>query len=204
MKRIYITAVPLPSNFTLKPKKVECVNIDLRSDDRFTFPISRLIEATMQEGDEAVVITVRQTNDSGDENMDRLKQDLSTLRIPYQIKDITTPENQNKDALLELFKRLARAIDSQCCIYADSTFGTKTYPILLFAALNYAEKIKECELHCLIYQEQRRDAQTHQETGTYLYDITSLFYLNSVVDALSQSEAGVDEKDTIFDSLLNL
>lgn len=204
MKRIYITAVPLPSNFILKPQKVECVNLDLRSDDQLIFPISRLIEATMRDGDEAEIITVRQTNASGDENMNRLKQDLAALHIRYQIKDITTPENQNKDALLDLFKQLAQAIDPQCCIYADSTFGTKTYPIILFAALNYAEKIKECELHCLMYQEQRRDAQTHETTGTYLYDITSLFYLNSVVDAMSQSEASITQKDALLDSLLNL
>ncbi len=204
MKRIYITAVPLPSNFILGPQNVECVNIKLRTDNQLIFPISRLIEATMQTGDEAEVITVRQTNDSGDENLNRLKQDLTALHIDYQIKDITTPENQNKDALLELFKRLAQAIDPQCCVYADSTFGTKTYPIVLFAALNYAEKIKECELHCLLYQEQRRDMQTHKATGTYLYDITSLFYLSSVVDALNQSEASFEEKDALLGSLLNL
>lgn len=204
MKRIYITAVPLPSNFILGPQNVECVNIKLRTDNQLIFPISRLIEATMQTGDEAEVITVRQTNDSGDENLNRLKQDLTALHIDYQIKDITTPENQNKDALLELFKRLAQAIDPQCCVYADSTFGTKTYPIVLFAALNYAEKIKECELQCLLYQEQRRDMQTHKATGTYLYDITSLFYLSSVVDALNQSEASFEEKDALLGSLLNL
>ena len=201
MKKIYITAVPLDSNFILKPQEIECVNLDLRTDAQLTFPISRLIQATMQPDDEALVITVRQTNESGKENMNSLKQDLETLQIPYRLEDITTPENQNKSDLMELFKRLAKAIEPQTCVYADSTFGTKSYPIILLAALNYAEKIKECELKKLIYQEQRRGPLTH---GTYLYDVTALYYLNGIVDALHQSDAGVEEKEALLDTLLNL
>lgn len=204
MKRIYITAVPLPSNFLLSAQKVECVNIELCEDGRFTFPISRLIAATAQDGDEAEVIAVRQTNDSGDGNLDLLKRDLASLTVSCRLTDITMPETQERGDLLNLFRALARTIPPRCCVYADATFGTKTYPIVLLSALNYAEKIKECELHRLIYQEQRRDAQTHRPTGTYLYDITVLFRLNGVVDALSQSEADVGEKDGLLSSLMDL
>lgn len=204
MKKIYITAVPLDSNFILEAQEIECVNIDLRADDQLTFPISRLMQATMQPDDEALVITVRQVNEYGEKNMDSLKQDLAALQAPYRLKDITTPENQNKSDLMELFKRLAKTIEPQTCIYADSTFGTKSYPIVLLAALNYAEKIKECELKKLIYQEQRREPLTHKPIGTYLYDVTALYYLNGIVDALHQSDAGVEEKESLLDTLLNL
>lgn len=204
MKRIYITAVPLPSNFLLNPQPVQCVNIQLCDDASLTFPISRLIEATMEPGDEALVITVRQANDSGDENLNRLRADLEQLRIPYRLADITTPESQVKDSLLDLFRDLAKAIEPQCCIHADTTFGTKTFPILLFSALNYAEKVKNCEIINLIYQEQRRDAVTHKPTTTSIYDITSLFYLNGVVNMLGRSDSSVKDKDELLDSLLNL
>ncbi len=202
MKRIYFTAVPLPSNFVINTQHITCDNIRLRTDDALFFPISRLMEATMRPGDEAVLIAIRQTNNSGDENMKRLRQDLATLRFRCQIKEIIVPENQKGDTLMELFKQMAVVVPPKCCLYADSTFGTKTYPILLFTALHYAEKIKECEVKYLVYQEQRRDAQTHQVKDTSLYDVTSLFYLNGVVDALCQSEADVEEKDSMLASML--
>ena len=202
MKRIYFTAVPLPSNFVISARHITCDTIRLRTDDALFFPISRLMEATLQPGDEAILIAIRQVNDSGDENMKRLRQDLETLRSCCQIKEIIVPENQNGDTLIELFRQMAAAVPPKCCVYADSTFGTKTYPLLLFTALHYAEKIKECEVKHLIYQEQRRDAKTHQIKDTTLYDITILFYLDGVVDALSQSDAGVEGKGSMLTSML--
>lgn len=205
MKRIYITAVPLPSNFPLEAQRVQCVNLELRrTDDSLTFPISRLIESTMEAGDEALVIGVRQVNESGDENKNRLLRDLDSLQIDYRFVDLTTPESQGKASLLELFQNLANAIEERCCVYADVTFGTKTYPLLLFAALNYAEKVKNCDVLSLIYQEQRRDPITHKPTTTSIYDVTNLFYLSGIINTMGFSDASVRDKDELLRSLLRL
>lgn len=156
MKRVYITAVPLPSNFTLKAETVQCFNIDLPTDDKMIFPITRLIRATMQPGDQASVVTVRQVNDAQNANFDNLKEELTRLLGTYQLTDITIPETQKKDFLMNLFRQLIDTLEEDCIVYADATFGTKTYPLVLFSALNYAVKIKECEVDRIIYQEQKR------------------------------------------------
>ena len=42
-------------------------------------------------------------------------------------------------------------MESDACYYADATFGTKTYPLVLSSALHYAEKILDDTEVCGIY-----------------------------------------------------
>lgn len=204
MKRVYITAVPLPSNFTLKAETVQCFNIDLPTDDKMIFPITRLIRATMQPGDQASVVTVRQVNDAQNANFDNLKEELTRLLGTYQLTDITIPETQKKDFLMDLFRQLIDTMEEDCTVYADATFGTKTYPLVMFTALNYGVKIKECEVDRIIYQEQKRDKVTHKAISTTIYDITSLFLLDQVVSTLGFSDAGPEEKEALLETLMQL
>lgn len=204
MKRVYITAVPLTSNFTLPAETVQCFNIDLPTDDSMIFPITRLIRATMKPGDQASVVTVRQVNDAKNANFDNLKEELTRLLGTYQLTDITIPETQKKDFLMDLFRQLIDTLQEDCTVYADATFGTKTYPLLMFAALNYGVKIKECEVDRIIYQEQKRDKVTHKAISTTIYDITSLFLLDQVVSTLGFSDAGPEEKEALLETLMQL
>lgn len=204
MKRVYITAVPLPSNFTLKSETVQCFNIDLPTDDKMIFPITRLIRATMRPGDQASVVTVRQVNDAQNANFDNLKEELTRLLGTYQLTDITIPETQKKDFLMDLFRQLIDTMEEDCTVYADATFGTKTYPLVMFTALNYGVKIKECEVDRIIYQEQKRDKATHKAVSTTIYDITSLFLLDQVVSTLGFSDAGPEEKEALLETLMQL
>lgn len=204
MKRVYITAVPLASNFILRPEPVQCVNIDLSTDEKILYPITRLIDATRKPGDQVVVMAVRQVNDPENINFDHLKEEISALAGKYELIDITIPETQQKNFLMDLFRDLTGALEEDCTVYADATFGTKTYPLVLFSALNYAVKIKECEVERIIYQEQKRDKITHKAISTKIYDVTSLFLLDQVVNTLGFSDAGPDEKKALLETLMQL
>lgn len=60
MKRIYFTAVPLESNFILTPKPVNPVNFTLSTSlTQAAFPIVPIVDATLQPGDEGVIVAVR-------------------------------------------------------------------------------------------------------------------------------------------------
>lgn len=204
MKRVYITAVPLASNFILRPEPVQCVNIDLSTDEKILYPITRLIGATREPDDQVVVMAVRQVNDPENINFDHLKEEIGALAGKYELIDITIPETQQKDFLMDLFRDLTGALEEDCTVYADATFGTKTYPLVLFSALNYAVKIKECEVERIIYQEQKRDKITHKAISTKIYDVTSLFLLDQVVNTLGFSDAGPEEKKALLETLMQL
>ena len=63
----------------------------------------------------------------------------------------STLSAMQRDGLLTLFEALTDAMESDACYYADATFGTKTYPLVLSSALHYAEKILDDTEVCGIY-----------------------------------------------------
>lgn len=202
MKRIFISSIPLESNFVLKKQPIKCINLQLREDDGLIFPISRLIEAVMEPGDEALVITVRQKNAPEDKNFRNFKDEVAALGFPYQLVDITMPENQLQTDLAGAFRSICKAIQPNCPLYADSTFGTKTWALLLSAAIQYAESIKGCEIRQVIYQEQKRSAGV--AVSTSIYEISTIFQIQEVVRVLAASGGSIEEKDALLDALLGL
>ena len=96
-------------------------------------------------------LAVRQKNSFRSDNLDAFRRELDTLGTPHTLIDVTTPENQQRDALLTLFETLTDAMQDDACYYADATFGTKTYPLVLASALRYAEKILDDTEVCGIY-----------------------------------------------------
>lgn len=141
MKRIYITAIPLDSNFAIAPYAAQAANYQQTYTAPSCYPITPIIADTARPGDEITVLAVRQKNSPRSDNLDAFRRELDTFGTPYTLIDVTTPENQQRDALLTLFETLTDAMQDDACYYADATFGTKTYPLVLASALRYAEKI---------------------------------------------------------------
>lgn len=183
MKRIYVTAVPLESNFVLSPKCAEPVNFTLNSAPcAAAFPIIPILQKTVQEGDSVKVIAVRQKNAPENKNMDILRHELDMLNLPdCTLCDIAIGETQEKDTLLRLFGELIDAFEDEACYYACITFGTKTYPLVLFSALRCIDKLlQNVEIKGIYYQEiTRRDGK---EDRVRLYDVSALFTLDSIAD----------------------
>lgn len=203
MKRIYFTAVPLESNFILTPKPVNPVNFTLSTSlTQAAFPIVPIVDATLQPGDEGVIVAVRQQNSPQNKNMDILRAELESLgRSNWTIRELTVPERQDKDLLLGLFTAMIDCLQDDACYYACMTFGTKTYPVVLFSALSYAEKIRRnTQISGIYYCEIRRQEGRAKEAG--LYDVSALFTLNALVDLV----AGMDceDKDKMIRTMLEL
>lgn len=191
MKRIYVTAVPLESNFVLEQKYAEPANFSLRNAPRAAaFPIISVLEDTVREGDSVKVIAVRQKNAPENKNMDILRREIGALGLPdCTICDVTVGETQEKDALLALFGALVDAFEEEACYYACITFGTKTYPLVLFSALRCADKLmRDVEVKGIYYREITRSEG--RETGARMYDVSALFTLDSIADLAADGVTG--------------
>lgn len=188
MKRIYITSVPLDSNFPLLPYPAPAANYTMNVPVRPTcYPIVPVVEDTAREGDEVKIIAVRQKNSPHSENLAILHRELDALGVPYTLVDLTMPETQQKDQLVALFEALTNCMEDECCYYACATFGTKTYPLVLSSALHYAEKIlKNTEVKGIYYRELTRvDGQVRSAAQ---YDISELFTLDSIIDFAAEND----------------
>ena len=191
MRRIYITAVPLQSNFLLTPRVAQPANYTMHAPmQAAAFPIVPVLADTVQEGDSVKVVAVRQCNELQNGNMDLLRRELDALALPdCTLVDLTVPETQHKDQLLALFARLTDCLEPDACYYACATFGTKTYPLVLFSALRYADRLLPgAEVKGIYYREvTRRDGVEDQFRQ---YDISALFRLDSIVDMAADTELG--------------
>lgn len=189
MKRIYITAVPLQSNFVLTAQLARPVNYAPRTEPKAAaFPIIPILADTVQEGDSVKVIAVRQHNDPHNANMDLLRNELDALALPdCTLVDLTVPETQQKDALLTLFARLTEQLEENACYYACATFGTKTYPLVLFSALRYVDRLlADTEIKGIYYREvKRRDGV---EQSYFQYDISALFRLDNIIHMAADTD----------------
>ena len=197
MRRIYITAVPLESNFGLTPRRAEPVNCSLGGAARAAaFPIIPVLESTVREGDSVKVIAVRQKNAPENKNMDLLRGELDALRLPdCTLCDIAVSETQEKNALLAVFGQLVDAFEDEACYYACITFETKTYPLVLFSALRCAEKLlRDVEVKGIYYRELTRHEGV--ESAARLYDVSMLFTLDSIADLVAGGVTG-DARDFV-------
>lgn len=181
MKRIYITAIPLDSNFAIAPYAAQAANYQQTYTAPSCYPITPIIADTARPGDEITVLAVRQKNSPRSDNLDAFRRELDTLGTPCTLIDVTTPENQQRDALLTLFETLTDAMQDDACYYADATFGTKTYPLVLASALRYAEKILDDTEVCGIYYRELTRENGQVKTARQ-YDISTLFTLDGIVD----------------------
>ena len=176
MKRIYITAIPLDSNFAITPYAAEPVNYTQTTTQPTCYPITPILADTAHDGDEIKVIAVRQVNSPHSENLEVFRRELDSLGKPYTLVDLTTPENQQRDGLLTLFEALT-----------DAMVGTKTYPLVLSSALHYAEKIlDDTEVCGIYYRELTRESG--QVKNARQYDISTLFTLDGIVDMAADAE----------------
>lgn len=187
MKRIYITAIPLDSNFAITPYAADSVNYTQTATQPTCYPITPILADTAHPGDEIKIITVRQVNTPHSENLEVFRREVDGLGFPYTLVDLTTPENQQRDGLLALFEALTDVMESDACYYADATFGTKTYPLVLSSALHYAEKIlDDTEICGIYYRELTRE--NGQVKNVRQYDISTLFTLDGIIDMAADAE----------------
>lgn len=203
MKRIYFTAVPLQSNFVIQSMPFNPVNFTLNTGlQQSAFPIVPVVDATLGPEDEGIIVAVRQYNSPDNRNMDILRSELESLgKSNWTLRDLTVPERQDKDLLLGLFRAMIGCMEDDACYYACMTFGTKTYPVVLFSALSYAEKIRHnTQISGIYYREVLRREGVMQ--GSRLYDATAIFTLNGLVDLV----AGMDceNKDRMIETMLEL
>ena len=169
MKRIYITAIPLDSNFAITPYAAEPVNYAQTTTQPTCYPITPILADTAHDGDEIKVIAVRQVNSPHSENLEVFRRELDSLGKPYTLVDLTDDR------------------ESDACHYADATFGTKTYPLVLSSALHYAEKIlDDTEVCGIYYRELTRESG--QVKNARQYDISTLFTLDGIVDMAADAE----------------
>lgn len=176
------------------------------AEGKFYYPINAFLSKIIKAKDELKVILLVKNNsfDHYKKNTETFKKELAEANsdigaeIEYCI--INTDFKEERSVHEKLLGEIVEKIDVGSNIIVDTTYGPKDLPIVVFTALNFAEKFLNCTVDNIIY------GQANFVEGTIvdskLCDITSLFYLSSITSTINCNDP--DKSKRMLNTLLNL
>ena len=188
--------------FALPTEKAEkCLYRSGGAELETSFPILLPISQTAQR-DELINITLLISENSpvASGNFLRLMTELKALAMEvgfrYDLTEIRIAGEETPEKQKRVFEALIETLGDGESIYADITFGHKVVPLIIFTALSFCYKLcKDTEVNSVFY------ADRSGETAV-LHDISTLFYMESVIHSVSQSVP--DDPLSIIKRILNM
>jgi hypothetical protein len=181
-------------------------NSTIEYDGEVIFPINGILARTLKKDDNVKVVLLKKEDIDGnsDRNIGEYKKELDRLnssigaKIAYKI--LSTPHNESREIQEKLFKEILDEFAEGAAVYADITYGTKSLPIIMFSALNFAERFLKADIKNIIYGKVdfgKDDIPRNPE----LFDMSALFYLNSIVNTIECTDGNSAIK--ILDAILS-
>jgi len=187
MKKIVFCNIMMKNEIERHRYKVNG-NSSVEFDGEVAFPINGVLARTLKKGDDVKVVLLKKEDISGNSGkntgefigeLDRINAGIGA-KIEYKI--LSTPHNESREVQEKLLKDMIEELENGAEIYADITFGTKSLPIIVFSALNFAEKFFKAEIKNIVYG--KVDFKDNKAVNPELFDMTALFYLNSIANTM--------------------
>ncbi len=162
------------------------------SSEAVIFPINTFLSNTLTTEDEVKVILLVKRDEAGQYklNAEKFLEEFSAACewkvASVDIKTIETDYSEERIVHEQLLGEIIDAIDDESHVIADITYGPKDLPIVLFTALNFAEKHLNCEIDNIIFGQV--DFVNGQPTNAKLCDMVPLYTLNSVASEIRCDE----------------
>ena len=176
------------------------------SENPYRYPINSLLSQTATEDDEIKIILLikKDKNLFYEKNTADCKQEIEEICKATGTKakfvTIDTDFNQDKENHEQLMKRLVDEIDTEAHIMVDITYGPKDLPIVIFSAINFAEKFLRCEIDNIVYGQ--ATFKDNKVVGSVICDMIPLYCLSSVTNTIKCDEPEKARK--MLKSLLEL
>ena len=198
-------------NITMKEKTDRCVYPCMDrslpvSDKAVIYPINAFLEKTMKADDEVTALLLVKKDPTGNyqknaaDFVEELLAANAKIGAHIEFKTIETDFAQEQSVHEDLLGRIVDELADETHILADITYGPKDLPIVLFAALNFAEKFLGCEVDNLIYG--KVNFQNGVPTNPQICDMVPLYYLNSVTNTIRAEKP--DRARQMLKSLLSI
>jgi hypothetical protein len=164
-------------------------NKTIEYEGEVLFPVNAVLAKTLKKDEEGKVVFLS-TSGGGEnhssENMEKFQAELNAFnngigaRLSYEI--IETPFDPQKEVFEQLIGSLISKLGQKTQIIADITFGIKPLPMILFCALNFAEKFYSATVEHIIYG--KIEFAGGKTLNPMIYDLTPLYYLNKLIGSM--------------------
>lgn len=204
MKR-FIMTVPIQPEGSLHKVHYESIAGEewLSSQMETRFPITIPIEKNVSSGEKIKITAVLIDRENVPENYGLFKEEIEQLsqekNFEYEISEVRMPNAEDQNTHMKLFKDIARifADSDNEELYACITYGTKPMPMLTLMALTFAYKL--CDnftIESIVY-----GSFDHSTKKSYIYDVSSLFYMNSAVN--NMAKLGMENPLGLLENFMN-
>lgn len=193
MKKILYCNIPMKTNTEKCVYTSEDFSVPVSSTP-VVYPINAFLEKTLVKGDEikAVLLSKKDHNGSHITNTSLFVEELlavtSKLDVKVEFKIIKTDFEQKQEVHDQLMIDIVDELEENAHIIADITYGPKDLPVVLFTALNFAEKFFNCEIDNIVYGQ--ANFENGKPVNTKICDMIPLYYLNSVANTIQCDTAG--------------
>ncbi|MDE7329910.1 MAG: hypothetical protein K2N30_02275 [Clostridia bacterium] len=212
MKKIIFSNLPMKKEL-YKLKYTVDGNDTIEYGGEVIFPVNAVLARTMKKGDKIKVVLLSKVDVEGNSaiNAGIFQKELNSINrdIGADIEYITlaTPFEETRGVHETLLRDMVDKIESDAEIIGDVTYGPKPLPIIMFAVMNFAEKFFSAKIKYIVYGkvdfvDDGSGTGKTKPVNPVLYDLTPLYYLNSVTNAMEYKTS--DEAVKALDVLLDL
>ena len=195
MRKVFISTVSMQNVKEYKYKS------DIYPESTITaYPITISFENNCSKGDKALMLTI--VTHTAERNIaeinyvtftNQVKELAQKIGVDVEFLEIPVSPAVNHNAPQKLYKSLISVLKEDDEIYADITYGFKYNPIVIFAALNYAYQTKSgVDIQEICYGNLYDGTPLKQDPKPELFDVTSLFYMNSISNLAGMAQLGGD------------
>ncbi|MCI8436096.1 MAG: hypothetical protein HFK10_09115 [Clostridia bacterium] len=187
-------------------------NMAIEYDGEVIFPVNSVLAKSMKRGERVKVVLLSKVDIAGNSaiNAGIFQRELNNINrsIGADIEYITlaTPFEETRGVHETLLRDMIGKLEADAEIIGDVTYGPKPLPIIMFAVMNFAEKFFGAKIKNIVYGkvdfvEIEDGTGKTKPINPVLYDLTPLYYLNSLTNAMEYktSEEAVKALDVLLD-----
>jgi len=170
------------------------------------FPVLPLIHGYVETGETVeVVVLTTENHETALGNYQTIEREVTSLcegiGASCAVSKIDIPFDETVETHLNTFKALIGKISDGDIVLVDMTYGPKCLAIVLMMAMNYGYRAcKDCAIESFVYGS--LDFREGHPYGKRIYDITSLFLMDQIVNELAKSKNKNPKK--AIESILNM
>lgn len=184
-------------------------NKKLEYGQKVKFAVDGFLGKTLKKDEEVKIVRILINSRVSEKNVQLQQEELDkineTVQAKIEYKEITTEFNDSGKTIEKRFRDIIGQLEDNCEIVLDMTFGSKTLIPVLFYVLGFAEKFFDAHILNILYDkiefEKFSDGKSAPRPGSCeLFDVTSLFYLNSLTSIMQapDSKTALKRLDKFF------
>ena len=202
MKKTVIVSVPM--KYAIDKQIYKSSDASLLSSGReVEFPVVSFLETKLSAEDEVKVILIAKRGEYSfaDRHIEELKKEMEEAGISASFDTVDSEFEESRDVHEKLMRDIVSKIDCGTALTADVTYGSKDVPVVVFAAMNFAEKHLGCEVENIIYG-QAFFSDNGKVAGAKLCDLAPLYTLNNLSNVI-KCDSGEKAKK-VLDNIISL